>query len=144
MTANASPDLLSSLIGKPYQPGGQGPEVFDCWGLVKYVYEEVFQTHLQDFSHIYAHDLKACSAQIESSTGSTNWLQVETPSHGSVVAMSRSKILHHVGVWLDIDGGLCLHAVDGQAVIAQNLQRLKQERFTKILFFNYGPGLPSY
>jgi len=141
MTANVSPGLLENLIGKPYEPGGRGPEVFDCWGLVRYVYDKAFGIHLQDFSHIYAHDLKACSKQIADSTASKNWIQTETPSHGTIVAMSRSRVLHHVGVWLDIDGGVCLHAVDGQAVIAQNLQRLRQERFSKIIFFDYGPGL---
>lgn len=143
MTANASPDFLADLIGKPYEPGGQGPDNFDCWGLVRHVYAHLFKTHLQDFSHIYARDLKACSAQFEAAAGSTKWVQLDQPEHGCVVAMSRSKVLHHVGVWLDIDGGLCLHALDGQSVVAQSLQRLKQERFAKILFFNYGPGLQN-
>lgn len=143
MTANASPDFLVDLIGKPYEPGGQGPDTFDCWGLVRHVYQHLFETHLQDFSHIYARDLKACSAQFEAAADSTNWVKLHKPEHGCVVAMSRSKVLHHVGVWLDIDGGLCLHALDGQAVVAQSLQRLKQERFAKILFFKYGPGLQN-
>lgn len=143
MTANASPDFLANLIGKPYEPGGQGPESFDCWGLVRHVYSNLFGVDLQDFSHIYARDLKACSTQFEAAADSADWVQLSQPCHGCVVAMSRSKVLHHVGVWLDIDGGLCLHALDGQSVVAQSLQRLQQQRFAKILFFKYGPGLQN-
>lgn len=143
MTANVSPDLLSELIGKPYEPGGQGPQVFDCWGLVRFVYEQAFKTPLKDFSHVYARDLKACSLEFEAGANSKEWVQLDQPEHGCVVAMSRSKVIHHVGVWLDIDEGLCLHALDGQSVVAQTLQRLKQERFARILFFRYGPGIQN-
>jgi len=141
MTAKDSPAFLDGLIGKPYQPGGQGPDEFDCWGLVRFIYEHAFGVHLQDFSHIYARDLKACSLQFEAAAASNNWVQIDQPEQGCVVAMSRSKVLHHVGVWLDIDGGLCFHALDGAAVVAEPVQRLKNQHFSKILFFKYGPGL---
>lgn len=143
MTDNAFRGFLVDLIGRPYEPGGQGPAAFDCWGLVRHVYQKLFETDLQSFTHIHARDLKACSAQFESAANSTNWVQLDQPEHGAVVAMSRSRVLHHVGVWLEIDGGLCLHALDGQSVVAQSIQRLKQERFAKILFFKYGPGLQN-
>ncbi len=34
-------DLSISLIGKPYSPGGKGPDRFDCSGLIHYVYRSV-------------------------------------------------------------------------------------------------------
>ena len=143
MTVKHSPDFLIDLIGKPYEPGGQGPEAFDCWGLVRFVYKHLFKRELKDFSHIYSRDLKACSNEFEAAAISPDWIQIDQPQHGCVVAMSRSKVLHHVGVWLDIDGGLCLHALDGQSVVAQSLNRLKQERFARILFFNYGQNIQN-
>lgn len=141
MTAKDSQALLDKLIGRPYIPGGQGPDSFDCWGLVRYFYREMYGVTLYDFSHIHARDLKSASAEIDKVTNSHLWTPLEKPEPGCIVAMSRSRVLHHVGVWVDIDGGLCLHALDGAAVVAQTVQRLRQERFSKILFFKYGPGI---
>lgn len=45
LPANSQSDLLVSvaysLLGKAYVSGGNGPDVFDCSGLVKYVYSSV-------------------------------------------------------------------------------------------------------
>lgn len=143
MTGRDSQGWLASLIGKPYCAGGQGPEDFDCWGLVRFIYARMFDTELQNFNHIDALDVKACANQFEIETGSPNWINIDEPEHGCVVAMSRSKVLHHAGIWLEIDGGLCFHALDGSAVIAESLYRLKTQHFSKILFFRYGSGISS-
>lgn len=32
---------VNAIIGKPYQLGARGPEAFDCWGVVVWVYERL-------------------------------------------------------------------------------------------------------
>lgn len=137
MIDNASRDFLTSLLGKPYRAGGQGPDSFDCWGMVRYVYAELFNIALQDFSHLSPKDVKSCSAQFEAGAVSEDWVQLDEPEHGCIVAMSRSKVIHHVGLWVDIDGGTCIHALDGASVIAQKVQSLRNSNFSKILFYRY-------
>lgn len=130
-------DFLCSLVGKPYTNGGRGPESFDCWGLVAFYYKKAKRINLAQFAGFDASDTRLCSKAFENAALSADWLELEKPENGCVVAMSKSDRLHHVGVWLEIDGGLCLHALEGSQVVAHSLQRLQQERFSKILFFRY-------
>ena len=37
---------LADIVGKPYKIGGRGPNAFDCWGLVRYVYKELLNIEL--------------------------------------------------------------------------------------------------
>jgi len=134
-------DFVSTLIGKPYVNGGRGPHEFDCWGLVSHFYKERLGIELKQFAGFDANDTLLCSRAFENAAQSKRWIQLEEPEAGCVVAMSKSNRLHHVGVWLEIDGGLCLHALDGSQVVAHNLHRLKQEHFSKILFFRYDKNL---
>ncbi len=32
---------VNPIIGKPYKLGGRGPDVFDCWGVVLWVYRQL-------------------------------------------------------------------------------------------------------
>ena len=132
------PDWVADIIGKPYAVGARGPEAFDCWGVVRYFYWLHFAVSLPLYKNENPFHTKRVGELMTKAEHSSDWIEIDKPRHGDVVAMSRSEVLHHVGVWLDIDGGLCLHALDGHSVVAQNLQRLKHERFKRISFFRYG------
>ena len=137
MTANVFPDFLE-LIGKPYEPGARGPDSFDCWGLVTHVFKDAWGIDLPLFAGLDSvSNMRESVETIENGLNGPDWEELPAPVHGCLLAMSRSKVIHHVGVWLEIDGGLCLHALDGCEVVAQNLSRLRQDRFSKILFFKY-------
>lgn len=138
MTDQDFPAWVGDIIGKPYEVGARGPSSFDCWGVVRYFYWQHFKISLPMYKNENPFDTKRVGELMTEAEHSSDWHETDTPKHGDVVAMSRSTVLHHVGVWLDFDGGLCLHALDGQAVVAQNKQRLKHERFQRISFFTYG------
>jgi hypothetical protein len=53
-----------------------------------------------------------------------NWHAVETPKEGDVALLRQSRHPIHVGVWLDVDGGGILHAVQGAGVVFQSLNNL--------------------
>ena len=57
-----------------------------------------------------------------------NWPLIaerDAPREGDCVQMSHSKRPHHIGVWIDADGGGVLHCVEGQGVIFSTRQSLK-------------------
>ena len=137
----ASQDFASRNLGKPYAPGAHGPDAFDCWGLVRAYYAEVLDIDLEEFAGVNLYNRGAIARAIENEKA-TNWTECE-PTDGAVVAMSKSKRLHHVGVWLDIDGGLCLHAFDGANVVASTRAELSRE-FEIIVFCEYAQNLRNH
>jgi len=141
MTEKDFPAWVGDLIGKPYAIGGRGPDSFDCWGLVRYFYFENYGISLPLYQNENPFDTKRVGKLMTDAEHCGDWNEFQHPEHGDVVAMGRSKILHHVGIWLDIDGGMCLHALGGQSVIAQNKRRLKREGFKRISFFSYGKSI---
>lgn len=57
-----------------------------------------------------------------------NWPLVDnqnTPMEGDCVQMSHSKRPHHIGVWIEADGGGVLHCVEGMGVVFSTPQSLK-------------------
>ena len=139
--ATDSQALATKLLGKPYVSGARGPESFDCWGLVTYFYKEVFAVELPLYPNEDPFNVKRVSGLLEKGAHSSDWVEIKKPEHGCVVAMSRSKVFHHVGIWLEIDDGLCLHAYDGMQVMAHTIQQLKWQNISKIAFFKHGKSI---
>lgn len=54
-----------------------------------------------------------------------NWREVSDPQEGDCVRLSHSKHPHHVGVWVDVDGGGVLHCVEGAGVVFSTRRALK-------------------
>lgn len=54
-----------------------------------------------------------------------NWVEVEVPEEGDAVQMSHSRHPHHIGVWVDVDGGGVLHCVEGPGVVFSTRKSLK-------------------
>lgn len=130
--------LVDSLIGLPYEVGGRGPSSFDCWGLVVHFYREAFDIDLPIYPNVDPMNVRRVSGHMEKAASGADWEKIMSPKNGCVVAMSRSKVFHHVGIWLDFNGGLCLHAFDGLQVMTHTLQQLKRQNFSKIAFFKHG------
>lgn len=55
-----------------------------------------------------------------------NWIDVDksAPREGDYVAMSHHTRPHHIGVWVDADGGGVLHCVEGSGVIFSSRKSL--------------------
>ena len=126
-------EWVSALIGKPWRSGARGPDAFDCWGLLAWVYLQQRGIVLNPLPDLDPKDLGqvAKAARLES----VNWQQVLWPQHLAAVAMSTGVRIHHVGVWLDIDGGLVLHTTENSSVVAQTLVSLRNSGITTIKYY---------
>lgn len=127
-------DLCKGLIGKPWLSGARGPEAFDCWGLLVWFYAEALNTKLPDYPGIDAKNPLAVTRKIEA--GVCDWQRLSGPKPFCAVGMSAGGRLHHVGLWLELEGmrGI-LHAAEGRGVVFQSRASLRTGGTTVFTFY---------
>lgn len=123
-------------VGLPYEIGSRGPEKYDCWGLFKHVYEKEFGIKMPDLPGITMTSVKSQSRTIEAGI-EDEWVNVLQPFDGAGVAMGQKQHIHHVGIYLDVDGGKILHANSGTGVVASSPAHLRILGFHQILYYRH-------
>jgi hypothetical protein len=128
-------EIVYSVLGVKYESGSMGPDTFDCWGLVRHVQKEAFGRELQIIEppSDNARDLVKF---IRNHSEHLNWEKVDAPVHGGVVELSNSNNPHHIGVYLDIDGGGILHC-SFAGVTFDPLIVLKASGWRRFNFYKY-------
>ena len=107
------------LIGRPWVNGAQGPDEFDCWGLVRYIKREHYDVELPIID-VDAMDLRKIFKVTTDHEEYQNWREVDIPKDGDLVTMAQAKFPSHIGVYLEIDGGAVIHCVQGMGVCFSN------------------------
>ncbi len=124
-------------IGLPYELEARGPHKVDCWGLVYLVYKQEYGIELPLYPGVSM--LKPVEAtRTIAKALETEWQPVVAPFEGCVITMSRNKEMHHIGIYLDHQGGLVLHSMKGLATVAEPLRFLSRMRLLrKVEFYRY-------
>ncbi len=125
----------TELLGLPWIPAGRGKGGYDCLGLVIKIYKDQLGIEIDERKHISPEDVIEYSKEIDASV--KLWNKLDRPEDYCVVAMSRSKVLHHVGIYLKADGGLVLHCHESSGVIIQTIDDLKKGGWNRIEFYGY-------
>lgn len=122
-------------VGLKYERGARGPQSYDCWGLLWKVYQDRFNIDLPEYPGIVS---KSTQVRCQTITRDIeeNWEESES-FDGAGVALSQGKAFHHVGVWVEADGGKILHAWEGLGVIASRWKDLKLRGFRVIKFYRH-------
>lgn len=137
MTKDEIIEYATSLLGKKYKSGGNGPDEFDCWGLLRNVQMTCFDRDIQAIVPPEDEDdLRALIKFIREHPEHQNWIVVDEPVHGGGVEMSSSAHPHHIGVYLDIDGGGILHCSTA-GVTFDSLFNLRASGWRKMVFYKY-------
>jgi hypothetical protein len=123
------------LIGKPWVAGGRGPDTFDCWGLLVHVYRELLGIELPAYTCMDVQNKLMVAKTIVCVF--SEWGVLPTPKHLCAVGISANRKLHHLGVWLDLDGGGVLHASETSGVVFQSVASLRQSGLQNIVYFNH-------
>lgn len=127
----------NNYVGKPWVSGGRGPESFDCWGLLVWVYAHHYGRTLPEYAH---HDATSQDGNRRLfQREKADWQEVLAYKDGDAVAISAGKRFHHVGVYLDTDGGLILHACQGKGVLAQTPAGLRTFGLNNLKFYRHKP-----
>lgn len=109
-------------LGRAWENGAEGPDAYDCWGLVRAVLRDRFGIALPAVN-VDALAPLAVRRAFRDSGEYDHWQEIDAPVvEGDVVLMSHAKHVHHIGLWT---AGGVLHAVEGAGVVHQHLQSLR-------------------
>lgn len=122
---------VNSLIDLPYEKGAFGPDSFNCWGLLYYVQKNYFNTSMPIAP---IGDPEGCRKLYENNMHNGRWAVIQIPEHGCG-ALLRGGEEPHVGIYLDLDGGGILHAMEGEGVIWTPLNRLRALNFGRTSYY---------
>tara|TARA_R110002020_G_scaffold46027_8_gene131296 strand:+ start:1871 stop:2284 length:414 start_codon:yes stop_codon:yes gene_type:complete len=111
---------ISKIIGRPWVENASGPDAFDCWGVVEYVYKKIGKplSFNFDFDHKNKTLVNMC---MEIQKESPRFIKIDKAEEYSIALMYESGRPTHVGVIINGDvlhsissknnlkGGVCLH-----------------------------------
>lgn len=113
----------AQYLGKPWVSGASGPDAYDCYGLILAVYREQYGVDLPLLNVDATRSLSIAKAMRDYEYG--DWQPVDAQCEGDVIQMGHARHPHHVGLWLDSDGGRILHSLEGSGVVAQTPASLR-------------------
>lgn len=133
-------DWVEDYLDKPFEELSYGPDSFDCYGLVWHVLHTQAGIDLPRFDDI-EYQAARINAEISRQAGNVDdWETIQgTPQQFDVVVLRRAGESHHVGVWLDVDGGLVLHATR-TGVLATSLAALYRMNYRHHTVHRYRKG----
>jgi len=118
----------ADLMGLPFERGGRGPDVYDCYGVAKEMFTR-FGISVPDF------ESPGTLEEIESlvATQSARWRRVPAMTPRSLVTFRVDTYGAHVGIMLH--GSRFLHTTDGTGVTTD---RIGRGDYNPIGFYTYG------
>lgn len=128
-------EFVQRVIGLPWRENGYGPDAYDCWGLARACQREVFGRDLPVID--YPSTLRAIVRMMEDHTVRDAWPETKLPTHGDIVTMTAALHPHHIGTWLQLEGGRILHATEREGVMCSSLHHIRLEGFRSLRFHRY-------
>lgn len=137
----------TQFLCKPWRNGARGPDSFDCYGLVWWVYLKLLNIKLPLYAGVDALNgglsARLIKGEIEPGFGPRLWQRTENPAEFDVATMAQAfNPFTHVGIYTPSDGGLIIHAWESKSVVASRPSALLKTRFKRIHYFKYN-GLHS-
>ncbi len=138
-------DLMSFItgnMGKPYEPGANGPDSFDCWGWAQALQREGFGRTIETIKEppTTARELMEF---VKTHSARKLWTAVETPVHGGLVEMAHNSRPFHIGVYLDIDGGGITHSVPNIGVTFDSILSLRATGWRRFTYHDWRGQHPA-
>lgn len=124
----------TKYIGKRWRMGARGPDEFDCWGLCYWISTHELNRPMPCYP-VGPRSTTFATKAFERATAGTRWERLAQPREGCIVGLSLRRLLHHVGIYAEADGGMVIHALDKGNVIAQSLASLRASGYQRIEFY---------
>lgn len=131
---------VMNYLGKPWDSGAQGPDAYDCFGLVRAVQRDFFNREMPMIV-VDALNPDTVKKTFKNTDNYHNWQIVQTPIEGDcVITKSTPTTPEHVGVWVDADGGKILQCVFGSGVVLVSISATKKMIGQHLEFWRYSPS----
>lgn len=127
-------EIVNAHIGTPYDLGGRRPGTVDCYGSARYLQKALFGREMPDFAMPGEAGRSAIAAAIGVHPERTRWREVLAPVDGALMTMARNQCGYHIGTWLDLDGGIVVHAIEECGVVADTIVSLEAVGWRKFRF----------
>lgn len=120
-----------NYVGLEWEAYATGPDKYDCWGLVNHCLKTHYGIEVKRYIDIHTDDKKAFHRAVEEQLNMGHWIALDKPKEGCLVLMSKDRLIHHIGIY--VDGGV-LHARDGVEVCKESIDKLKTLGFKRFEF----------
>lgn len=120
------------MIGLPY---GSGPGEYNCWTFTQALQRQLFDRQLPDIA-LDSDGIRYLVKLIQDHDAHKQWKAITRPMHGGLVEMSCANLPHHVGTYLDIDGGGVVHC-DACGSSFASLAVLSVLGFQRFVFYDW-------
>lgn len=134
---------LADLVGKPWEPCATGPDAFDCWGLVRYVYKHKLGILLPDLEVNPLTDPLRVREIFRGGPALSAWTHIPRPVDYGIVVMAEGRAFCHVGLFLACDGGVVLHTSQRTGCVVDKLAHLQRSVYQRFRFYRYGASDPG-
>lgn len=99
MYRRVPPSWIQKYVGLKFGDKGRGPDVFDCWGLVRWIYMNEFDVVLPDYMGGYSTVTDDAAVERSVLSGiNDGWSRVDNPVDGDVVLFNIYGKPVHVGM----------------------------------------------
>ena len=127
----SSPALIQAAhrhLGRPWNPYG-----FDCWECVRAIYWDAFGIQLATYGGHQEPTTARRTILEEAASG--RWQEIASPIDGCVVLMGKRTWPHHIGVYLDADGGRIVHCLEHVGCIIDQVRSLSKAGWGFMKFY---------
>lgn len=126
---------VPDLIRLPWRAYATGPAAYDCYGLVWTVLRDQYGVDVDRHLEIESGNHRAMHRVILREQAAGRWQRLDRPVDGCVVLLSTGEKFHHIGLWLDVNGGRVLHSRQGRGVALDSMQQLASLSFRKFEYW---------
>lgn len=105
-------------LGRPWNANG-----FDCWECVRAIYWDAFQITLPSYGE-HQEPSRARRTILDEAT-SGRWQEIESPTDGCMVLLGKREWPHHIGVYMETNGGMIVHCLDHVGCAIDSMRSLR-------------------
>ena len=128
---------VNARIGLPWTADGEGPRGYNCWGFVRAALRDLADIDLP------AAPIAELVAVLSRREVRRDWRPSDRLSHLAICVTGSTRRQHHVGLGLELDGGVIAHAVEGVGVIVSRPLELRAMGFADLRWLVHAPPEPA-
>lgn len=125
---------LLELLGKQYERGGRGPDVYDCWGMARIARHALHGKPLMPLFPGVDHTLpRKITEGLAESVAAMRRCE---PEPGAIAPAFRGRLCVHIGTVIEIPEGLRI--LDTNAETGPRIMRIKdfEMQYTRVEYWN--------